>query len=188
MNKKVNQDGFSYIDVMISITVLMVGVLALTGALAANMMRSYQGDKQIIAKQLALSTMESIFAARDIAKSDGVKGWDSIGNVGNNVVNDVPQGIFVAGWTPVREDYGKDGVVGTADDACAAGVACPQGDGTTLQAPEIVGIERKIEITDVATPSTQAIVKRRIAISIRYRVNSGASREEKIETLIGNYN
>ncbi len=187
MKNKSNQNGFSYIDVMISVTVLMVGVLGLTGAIAANMIRSYDNDKQIVAKQTAISSMESIFAARDIARTDGLKGWDSVGNVGSNMVEGVAQGIFLSGWRPIRDGFGKDGVVGTADDACASGVACPQGDGTSLTATEIIGLERKITVTDVPTSTTPTIIKRRIDVSIRYRVNAGGHREETISTMIGSY-
>jgi Tfp pilus assembly protein PilV len=187
MENKNSQSGFSYIDVMIGMMILMVGVLALVGAIAANKVRSYNIDKQIVAKQIALSSMESIYAARDVARDDGLDGWESVGNVGSNMVDDVPQGVFVIGWAPIREDFGQDGVAGTSDDACAAGTACQQANGTTLSSPEVIGFERKIEITDVPTPTSQKIIKRKIDITIRYKVNTGNHLEEKITTLIGYY-
>lgn len=121
---KIYEAGFSYIDAIIAIVILMVGILGATGALTANLLRSYESEKQIIAKQLALSTIESIFSARDISRKGSIEGWDSIGNVGQNVVNGVSKGVFLTDWRPVREDIGSDGVAGTADDACDAGASC----------------------------------------------------------------
>ena len=79
-----NEDGFSYIDVMIAIVIMLVGILALTSALTANLIRSYETDKRIIAKQIALSTIESIISARDIQRPGTIEGWDSVGNIGSN--------------------------------------------------------------------------------------------------------
>lgn len=109
-----NQDGFSYIEVMIALVILLIGVLGMTSALSANLIRSYASEKQIVAKQAAVSTLESIISARDIRRSGSISGWDTIGNVGTNPVDGVNQGIFLTGFSPIREDLGWDGVAGTA--------------------------------------------------------------------------
>ena len=57
MIQKPNERGFSYIDVMIALVILLVGILASTAALTANLVRSYETEKQVIAKQIALSTI-----------------------------------------------------------------------------------------------------------------------------------
>src|SRR4051812_17132179 len=61
MLQKTNESGFSYIDVMIALVILMVGILASAAALTANLVRSFETEKQVVAKQIALSTIESIF-------------------------------------------------------------------------------------------------------------------------------
>ena len=76
-----NEKGFSYIDVMIAIVIMMVGVLALVGALTANLMRSFEAERRIVAKQMALSTIESIMAAKEIERPGILDGWESIKNV-----------------------------------------------------------------------------------------------------------
>ena len=92
--KKSSEKGFSYIDVMIGIVIMLVGVLAMASALTANLVRSYETDKKIIAKQMALSTIESIISTRDISRPGTIEGWDSIGNVGNNInENGAAQGL-----------------------------------------------------------------------------------------------
>ena len=185
-----NQQGFSYIDVMIAIVILMVGILASAAALTANLVRSFETEKQVVAKQIALSTIESIFSARDIAREGAVEGWDSIGNVGSNPINGLPRGIFLRDFRPIRVDMGWDGVAGTIDDACPFGNAC-QVTGRPDNTSEIVnGFERRIVITDLQdserpTPP-HAISRRRVDVTVRYNINQ-LQREQTVSTIITHY-
>jgi type II secretory pathway pseudopilin PulG len=184
------ESGFSYIEVMIALVILMVGVLQMASALSANLLRSYETEKRIIAKQIALSTIESIISARDIAREGAVEGWDSIGNVGTNPVNGEFRGVFLNGWCPIREDLGWDGVAGTADDACPADSICDVSGNPPNTSAVIQGYERQITITDIAdaerpTPPNP-ISRRRIDVRIRYFYNTLA-REEIVSTIVTNY-
>lgn len=189
MNK--NEKGFSYIDVMIALVILMVGILASAAALTANLVRSFETEKQVVAKQVALSTIESIFSARDIARIGAVTGWDSIGNVGSNPDSlGTPQGVFLAGFNPIREDLGWDGVAGTADDACTAGGPCVVPGRPDNNSPVVTGFERRIVITDLQdserpTPP-HAISRRRVDVTVRYYVKQ-LQREQTVSTIITNY-
>lgn len=189
-NDKKNERGFSYIDVMIALVILMGGILGASGALTANLLRSFESEKQIVAKQLALSTIESIFSARDIGRSGAVEGWDSVGNVGSNVVDGVSKGVFMTGFRPVREDIGWDGVAGTVDDACDAPGSCQVAGRTTNTSAVVAGFERKIVITDLQDPERpsppHAIARRRVDVTIRYYVNK-LQREQTVSTIIANY-
>lgn len=191
MVQKSNERGFSYIDVMIALVILMVGILASTAALTANLVRSYETEKQVIAKQIALSTIESIFSARDIARTGAVSGWGTIGNTGSNPdENGNYQGIFLTNFRPIREDLGWDGVAGTVDDACAAPNACQVGGRPDNTSEVVNGFERKIVITDLQDaerPSPpHAISRRRIDVTVRYFVNQ-LQREQTVSTIIANY-
>jgi Tfp pilus assembly protein PilV len=178
------QCGFSYFDVIIAILVTSIGILAMTGALTANLIRAHGMTNQVFAKQMANSTIESVFAARDIAKTGALEGWDAVGNVGSNPVDGIPKGIFVTGWTPVREKTGTDGVFGTADDACAAGSTCP---GATTTNPVVSGYERQIVITDISDSTFGTIIrKRRVDVIIRYNV-SGLIFQETLSSNIADY-
>lgn len=180
--KKVkNQEGFTYIDLMCAVVILMVGMLALTGTLTVNLIRSYETDSHLMAKQFALSTIESVFAVREL-ETGALGGWEAIGNVGNNPVNGVPKGIFVNGFTPIREDEGPDGVSGTADDACATGTACVSAGHPPNRSAEVPGMLRRVVITNV--PNSPG--KREIEVTIRYSV-SRAFREETMKTMITSY-
>jgi type II secretory pathway pseudopilin PulG len=182
--------GFSYIDVIIAIFILMIGILAMVSAITSNLMRIYETEKRTIAKQVALSTIESIISAKEIARPDVIDGWDSIGNVGNNPVGGVPRGIFLNGWCPIREDMGWDGVAGTADDACPSGGPCIVSGRPVNDSAELLGFDRQIVIEDVPDPERpsppNAITRRRITVTVRYHLNQ-ISREEVVSTIVTNY-
>jgi type II secretory pathway pseudopilin PulG len=182
VNKKNSESGFSYIDVMIAIVICMVGVLAMTGALTANLVRSHNMGNQTAAKQLAASALESIFSARDIAVTGGLEGWDSVGNVGSNIVDGIPKGIFMTGWRPVRTNGGADGVIGTIDDSCNAPGNCAGNANNPVQ----LKFERKITITDIDNPDFTRIRKRRIDVEVRYKLQN-AYYQEKLSSIVADY-
>ncbi len=188
--KSKTQNGFSYIDVMIAIVILMVGVLAMAGALSANLVRSMESEKRVLAKQLALSTIESIVSAKDIERPGVVDGWDSLRNVLTSVPAGEINGIFVTGYNPVRLDEGWDGVAGTADDACSGSGACSVAGRPSNTSAIVYGFQREIVITDVTDSERphppNPITRRRIDVNIKYFVNQ-ATRSETASTLITNY-
>lgn len=184
----ISEKGFSYIEVMIAMTIMLVGVVALASALTANLLRSFESEHRIIAKQIALSTVESIISARDIKRTGVIEGWDSIGNVNKNPVNGVPRGIFLNGWGPIREELGWDGVAGTADDACPETDICDVEGRPTNTSPVIKGFQRQITITDVEDPERPSppVSRRRIEVKVKFFANQ-AVREETVTTLVANY-
>lgn len=187
MKKNKNESGFTYIDVMIAITILLVGILGATAAIAASLMRSFETDKQALAKQIANSTLETIFTARDMRRPRSLEGWAQIGNEGTNEIDGVYRGVFRNGWTPIRRDPGLDGVFGTDDDACAGTAGCANFDQTVNNSELVKEFERKVVITDLTTPNRPAdvwgILRRQVDITVRYRVNR-IWREEKLSTVI----
>jgi type II secretory pathway pseudopilin PulG len=189
VNKRNNESGFTYIDVMIAVVICMVGVLAMTGALTANLIRSHNMGNQAVAKQLATSALESIFAARDIARADAVEswsavgeGWDLVGNVGSNIIDGTPKGIFMTGWRPVRNNGGADGVIGTIDDACDGPGDCAGNTSNPIQ-PRY---ERKITITDINSSDFTRIRKRRIDVEVRYKLQNTYF-QEKLSSIVADY-
>lgn len=189
-NRKNSQSGFSYIDVMIAIVIMMVGILAMVGALSANLVRSMESEKRVLAKQLALSTIESINSAKEIERPGVVDGWDSLKNVMTSVPAGEINGIFVTGYNPVREELGWDGVAGTVDDACPGAGACIVSGRPANTSPIRYGFQREIVITDIADPERPTppnpITRRRIDVNIKYFVNQ-ATRNETASTIITAY-
>ena len=102
-NRK-SQRGFSLLEVLFSIVIILTGLLAMlaTFAYALSTTQSVQEDQ--IAKQTAEDTLENIFTARDTQQIT----FNQIANVGGG-------GIFVDGPTNLL-DTGPDGLAGTADD------------------------------------------------------------------------
>jgi type II secretory pathway pseudopilin PulG len=185
-----SQNGFSYVDVIIAIFILMVGILAMLSALTANILRLSETEKRIVAKQIALSTIESIISAKEISREGVIEGWDAVGNIGSNVIDGEAKGIFSNGWNPIRTEMGWDGVAGTVDDTCAGEGGCAVEGRPANNSPVISGFEREIVITDVHDPERPSppnpVSRRRIDVNIRYFINQ-ARRRETVSTLITNY-
>lgn len=176
--KQPSQAGFSYIDVMIAIVILTIGILALMAGMSAAVLHAKGQDQQMIAKQTAASTMESIMSVKETDPDR--MGWTKIGNVGTNPINGVPQGIFVAGMQNVFPDAGPDQILGTSDDT-----------GTPS-----VSLQREIVITDQCDPDRpsyncpipgpSAVRIRSVQVKVRYFVGSLA-REEQLTTVLTDY-
>ncbi len=177
--KRKPQAGFSYIDVMIALVILMIGILALLSGISGSVLQSRGQEQQLLAKQYATSAMESIMSVKE---TDPARlGWNAIGNVGSNPnASGTPQGIFVTGFQPVELDAGPDEVIGTADDT-----------GTVVE-----GLQRRIVIADICDierpsynctpPGTMAVKMRSISVTVRYNVGA-LQRDEQILTIWTDY-
>lgn len=163
--KQGNENGFSLIETIIAIVILTIGILSVLAAISFSLFRVQEAEKITIAKENARSTMETIFSIRDLQLFDN-NGGESIYNWNTILVkNGSNSGIFLDGWTPIRESPGIDGIYGTADDACAANQNCAVGSYTNNSAV-VNGYERKIEITDISQNGT--VRKRYIVVRVRY--------------------
>ncbi len=179
--KNKSESGFSYIDVMIGLVIMMVGILAMLAAISWSVVQAAGHEQQLLAKQVATSTLESIMAVKE---TDPTRmGWPAVGNVGSNPdpVSGVAQGIFSVGFNAVRVNAGTDEVVGTADDT-----------GTTISQ-----LRRRIVITDICDPDrpspvicnpagTAPVRIRSVQITITYNVG-GLQRQEQVATVLTDY-
>ncbi|MBX3289806.1 MAG: hypothetical protein KF855_10740 [Acidobacteria bacterium] len=175
------QSGFSYVDVMIAIVILLVGVLAMMAAISAAVVRAKGHEQQNLAKQVITSTMEGIMSVKEEGNNPDVTlKWARLGNIGNNYEGGIPQGIFLNDWHTVMEMPGPDNVLGTIDDEGA----------------EMLGIKRQIIITDICSPDqpsiacdppgTHAVTVRLIQIEVAYYIGS-VEHIERAETLVTHY-
>jgi Tfp pilus assembly protein PilV len=179
MNHK-SEDGFSYIEVMIALVILMVGILSMLAAISWSVVQAAGHEQQMLAKQVATSTLESIMSVKETDPSR--LGWPAVGNVGSNLdpVSGAPQGIFSVGFQPVRVGAGTDQIVGTSDDSGAA----------------VSQLQRRIVITDVCDPDRPSptcsptgpspIRIRSVEVTVRYNVG-GLQREEVVSTVLTDY-
>lgn len=167
--KRHQENGFSLVETIIALVILTVGILATVSAITYSIFIVQESEKVTFAKEHARSTMETIFSVRDLQLFDpqgttGIYNWETV--VTKTTTN---SGIFLDGWTPIRESPGADGIFGTDDDACAATAPCTVGTYTNNSAV-VKGYERKIEISDIN--QNGVVRKRHIVVRVRYFVGS----------------
>lgn len=169
-----NNAGFSLLETLFAIIILMIGVLSLGVVLSAGIAYMSASQQDFIAQQKATETVESIFTARD----SGTLTFPSIQNVGNGT------GIFLNGPLPLC-DPGPDGIVGTADDNCALPdeIVAPGPDGILGTADDIKiplsNFTRTITITNI--PGNTSL--RNINVTINYTAGR-FNRQYTLNTLI----
>ena len=116
---------------MISVVILTVGLVGVAGIFGLAIAANQSAQQDMLARQLATETMESVFTARNTSQIN----FSQIQNVSNG-------GIFVDNAQSLK-CAGPDGIVGTADDtSCltASGATCPNGGVECLTEPGPDGI------------------------------------------------
>lgn len=149
--KTCGQRGFTLAETMIAIVVTSVGIIGLLAVFATAVTTTQNAQQNLIARQKALETMESIYTARNTQQIT----FAQIANISSG-------GIFTSGATPLLS-AGPDGLVNTADDvdfpasgACPAGPECitlPGPDGILGTADDtamsLANFSRQIQIANV---------------------------------------
>jgi type II secretory pathway pseudopilin PulG len=167
--KEKNEQGFSMVETIMALVILTIGILSVLAAMSFAIRSVQESEHITFSKENARSSMETIFSVRDLQLFDtngaeSTYNWDTI-----LVKNGSNEGIFLDGWTPIRESPGIDGIFGTDDDACPADESCTVG-AYTNDSPVVDGYQRKIEITDIVQNGT--VRKRYIVVRIRYLFGS----------------
>ncbi|MGA8270322.1 MAG: prepilin-type N-terminal cleavage/methylation domain-containing protein [Candidatus Sulfotelmatobacter sp.] len=130
---KPDQSGFSLIEVMISMVILMVGLVGLLSVFGVAIAANQSSQQDMIARQVASEAMESIFTARDTSQLS----FSQINNVASG-------GIFANGATSLTCAGPTYGIVGVAGDTSpcltASGAECPNGGVQCLTEPGRDGI------------------------------------------------
>jgi len=171
------QRGFTLIEVMMSMAILTIGLVSLLGVFGLAISSTQESQQDMIAKQLANESMESIITARDTAQMQ----WADIQNVADG-------GIFLNGYQPTYMP-GGDGIIGTADDIATGqyvtltepGPDGMYGTGDDVQLP-LSNFQRQIQVQPVVTAGGGADpTLRSITISVRY--NTPRSRQPRTYVL-----
>ena len=175
------QTGFTLIEVMVSMVILVIGVLSVADFFAQGLQASYQTQIQYIAQEKAQEAMETIFTARDTK----ILTWPQIGNTSNGT-----GGVFLTGPQPLCAS-GPDGLFGTSDDVTSQPdsiTIAPGPDGVFGTADDVVvnlnpWMTRTITITNLAptNPNLSQVV-----ITINW-IYEGRQGQYVLNSYISNY-
>ncbi len=180
---KADARGFSLIEVIISIAILMIGLLALVATFGLALASTANSQEDLVAKQKAMEAVESIYTARNTQQL----GFGAIANT------NAAGGIFKQGYQPLLA-AGADGLVGTTDDTnfpvCPSGVECINlpgpdgilgtGDDTQMS---LSNFERQITITSVLQPDGTANANlKQVQVDVRY-TKAGSSKKRTYTTI-----
>jgi hypothetical protein len=149
--------------------VLTVGMVSLLGVFGLAMASTQTSQEDMIAKQLANESYESIVTARNTSQLH----WDDIQNVGSTTcTGSSPCGIFVTATSPIY-NAGADGIYGTVDDTGEQTLTEPGPDGIYGTADDVqiplTGYQRTILISPVYDADNNLIATLRgINITVQY--------------------
>ena len=176
--RKQAESGFSLLEVMISMVILTVGLLSVLSVFGLAIASTQTSQLDMIAKQLANETYESIVTARNTSQI----GWDAIQNTSGTqycTVLPSPCGIFVGSaasqvYQPIYNS-GADGIFGTADDAVAGGETLEEpgpggnyGDADDIKLP-LTNYQRAIQISPLFDTNNNLVpTLRSVTITVQY--------------------
>jgi prepilin-type N-terminal cleavage/methylation domain-containing protein len=143
-------DGFSLIEVVVAMSILVVGLLGMAQVFYFGMAIVGTSSAQLIAREKAREAIESVHTARDTR----VITWAQIRNAAapdcsaspNTTGN--PGGAFVNGEQNLLA-AGPDGLVSTADDAGQEMTPGPDNTLGTADDVPLVGFTREVAICDI---------------------------------------
>lgn len=142
-----SESGFTFVESLVSVSILAVGLLGLAAVLSAGLTRLTGAPTELVARQKIQEAVESVYMARDTR----VITWASVRNQHGATGSD--GGVFADGPQPLR-DPGPDGLVNTADDGDIEALTDPgpdltPGTGDDVRVP-LSQFTREIRIRDLS--------------------------------------
>ena len=136
-----DQRGFSLIEVVVAMSILLVGLLGLAQVFYLGLVNASTSSSHLIAREKAREAIESVHTARDTRTIT----WNAIRNVNAPACTPIAAagaqpavaftanggGVFLNGEQPLRQPS-ADGLVNTADDAAAGPEELPGANGLSL--------------------------------------------------------
>jgi prepilin-type N-terminal cleavage/methylation domain-containing protein len=174
------EDGFSLMEMIVALTILMVGLLGLAQVFYFGMSIVGTSSTQLIAREKAREAIESVHTARDTrvitwaqirnAAAPNCAAWANTAANGGGTFLNGQQNLLAAG---------PDGLVYTGDDAGQEMTPGPDNTLGTADDIPLVGFTREIAICDiVGNPNL-----RQIAVTIRYNGSSAVGNQRRAYTL-----
>jgi prepilin-type N-terminal cleavage/methylation domain-containing protein len=180
-------DGFSLLEIMVALSILMVGLLSLAQVFYYGLAIAGTSSAQLIAREKAREAIESVHTARDTR----VVTWAQIRNENAPDCAAWPTTTAAGGGTFLNGEMdllaaGPDGLVQTADDDGEEMTPGPDNTLGTADDVPIVGFTREIAICDVTGNANL----RQVVVIIRYPGSSAfglARRAYTLTTYISSY-
>lgn len=143
--------GFSLIEMVVALLIMLIGLLALASAIGYAFMVSNKGRNITNSKLLVVSVLEQMETLRN-TKQLTFGQISNAGSVDNTGATQTFAG-FPTTFEPVSSNPGPDGMFGTSDDLIDAGPDGKYGtaDDFTNQSLARPGFSRKIIITSLST-------------------------------------
>ena len=171
--------GFSLIETMIALLIVVVALMALAQAFVVGMAHMNTSTCDVIVREKAREAVESVHTARDTRTIT----WAQIRNVSNG-------GVFLDGSQQLRGIPGNegDGLVNTNDDSILPMqfIVTPGPDqilGTADDVRQLLtNITREIEIRDIAGSPTL----RQLRVIMRYNVGN-QQRTYELTTFVSSF-
>jgi prepilin-type N-terminal cleavage/methylation domain-containing protein len=180
--------GFSLIEVMLAIVIMLVGLLGLLALFGTSLSATAHAQEDLIAKQKARELLEAVYSSRD----DAGMAWPQIQN--DNVVG----GVFKSGWQPlVRVGPNTNQILGTnvwqvngvnvgGEGPAPDYVLAPDPFGNlNIQVP-LSNYQRRIDITPVLYPNGSTNPNLRF-ISVTVRLLGRVPRDYTVAGYISSY-
>ncbi len=174
-------EGFSFIELIVALSILMVGLLGLAQVFYFGMAIVGTSSSQLIAREKAREAIESVHTARDTR----VITWAAIRNAAAPDCAVWPNTTGNGGGTFLNGEQnmlapGPDGLVYTADDAGQEMTPGPDNTLGTGDDVPMVGFTREVAICDIdGNPNL-----RQIAVTIRYNGSNAVGQRRRTYTLI----
>ena len=179
-------DGFSLIEAVTAMFILVVGLLGLMQVFLLGMGHMSTSSSHLVAREKAREAIESVHTARDTH----IVTWSQIRNGSAPASGVCPTGttatgggIFTNGEVEMRR-AGADGLVNTSDDSSAGWETTPGPDNAwgTSDDQELRGFWRQIDICDVDGNADL----RQVLVTIRYTVGA-IQRTYRLTTFISRF-
>jgi len=173
--------GFSLIELMVALSLLMVGLLGLAQVFYFGLSIVSTSSAQLIAREKAREAIESVHTARDTR----VITWAQIRNAGMPDCSAWPTTTANGGGTFTTAEHpllaaGPDGLVATADDTGQEVTPGPDNTLGTADDIPLEGFRRQIVICDINGNANL----RQIAVTIRYKGSRAVGLPNRTYTLV----
>lgn len=173
--------GVTFIELLLAMVVLLVGMLAALGFLTSATLASANAQRLNLAKDLAADTLEQIFLMRDINAIGGIsipqdRNKSTFGNLSNSGT-----GIFKTTFDPIKSDIGADLIRGSKDDGAAEDPRFIGYSMRILIRSATVASNQTDPVTDPEPASTDQV--RRIIVEVQYPLTLGRTTAQRFQKI-----